>query len=108
MVQCCKYVDDTSSPSRFLYSKDHGCKWEYSNWYGKSANCGYGYVMAGSCGSGGRKECPDRDVNGAYCCKLYNSAGKNICFYWFNISLPVYIGNSVPTKGYSINSVWTK
>ena len=81
MFQCCKYVDNTSSPSQFLYSRDLSCKWKYSNWYGKSANYGYGYVMAGSCGSGSGKECPGRNVHGAYCCKLHNSAGKNICFH---------------------------
>ena len=101
MVKCCKYIDDTSSPSQFLYSSglgcewkyndttspsqflyssDLGCKWKYSNRYGESANCDHGYVMTGSCGSASGRECPDRNAHGARCCKLYNLTGKNICF----------------------------
>ena len=81
MVRCCQYQDQSSSQS--LYDSRNGCKWVYSNWYGKSANCGEGYVMTGSCGSGARMDCPGYNVHGAYCCKTYQNSGKNVTLQFF-------------------------
>ena len=52
------------------------CDWE-RKWYGVSANCGEGYVMAGACGSGNNLDCPHNSAHGAYCCPLKRMKGMD-------------------------------